>query len=174
MTKISLNRNEYISSCEQLLTISCILAGFAFSGLIALPAIESKTFHSILLDMGGVLENVFTWAYYFLFFSTLCFLSTIMTILVYKANGYFIPIKKLKRIHLISNLIFSFAIATLLMAVVVFGIPTTMGLWGAIFMGIGVSTCFLWENLVPWQKQIRIKQMEQEEAASKQNQDTKG
>lgn len=171
MDKIALNRNEHIGSCEQLLTISCILAGFSFSGLIALPGIDLKNFKSILLDMGGNLESSFAWAYYFLFFSTLCFLGTIITILVYKANGYFIPIKKLKRIHLVSNFIFSMAIATLLMAVVVFGVPTVLGLWGAICIGVGFSSCFLWENLVPWQKQIRIKQMEQEDA---QNVDRKG
>ncbi|NUM36807.1 MAG: hypothetical protein HUU50_19870 [Candidatus Brocadiae bacterium] len=171
MDKISLTRNEYVNSCEQLLTIGCILAGFAFSGLIALPGIDVKAFQNIALDMGGNLEASFSWSYYFLFFSTLCFLGTIVIILVYKANGYFIPIKKLKRIHLVSNLIFSIAIATLLMAVVVLGIPTIAGLWGAIFIGLGVSSCFLWENLVPWQKKIRLRQMEEEGSIS---QDEKG
>lgn len=167
MGKISLTREECIVSCEHLLTISCILAGFAFSGLIALPSMDLKLFEKILEYFGGTFEGSFYWSYYFLFFSTLSFLGTIITILVYKAGGYWIPIKKLKRIHLVSNLIFSLAIATLIMAVILCGIPTIWGLYGAIFIGVGMATCFIWENLVPWQKEKRNRQMEEEKGEEK-------
>ncbi len=163
MEKKFLTRDALTNSCEQLMTVSCILAGFAFSGLIALPGMETSLFQKIVAYFHGNFDLGFYSTFYFLFFSTICFLSTILTILVYKAGGYLIPIKKLKRIHLISNLIFSFAISTLLVAVVTFGIPTNEGIWGGIAIGIAVGACFIWENLVPWQRRLRLHQLENEE-----------
>ena len=162
MGNLSAKRNDYITSCEQLMTISCILAGFAFSGLIALPGIDQKLYEKILTYFSGNFDFSFYYTFSFLFFSTLCFLGTILTILVYKASGYLIPIKKLHRVHLISNLIFSTAVASLFVSVIVFGIPTQLGLMFGIFVGIGVGGCFVWENLVPWQKNKRIQQLSQE------------
>jgi len=154
-----------VNSCEQLMTISCILAGFAFSGLIALPSLEKELFQKIVNYFEGDFNLGFCCAFYFLFFSTICFLSVILTILVYKASGYLIPIKKLKRVHLVSNLIFSLAVATLLVSVITFGIPTWPGLLGGLFLGLSVSACFVWENLVPWQHNRRLQQLEQETQA---------
>ncbi len=155
-------RDALVISCEQLMTISCILAGFAFSGLIALPGMESILFQKIIDYFQGNFDLGFYYTFYFLFFSTICFLSTILTILVYKAGGYLIPIKKLRRIHLISNLIFSIAIATLLVSVITFGIPTFEGLIGGVLLGLAVAACFIWENLIPWQRQKRLQQLQVE------------
>ena len=162
MEKLTLKRDDYIESCEQLMTISCILGGFSFSGLIALPSMELKLFSKIIMHFQGSLNIAFYGSFYLLFFSTICFLGTILSILVYKACGYFIPLKKLKRIHLISNLIFSFALSSLLMSVIIFGIPTWYGVVGSIICGIMLSGCFIWENLVPWQRKFRLKQMQKE------------
>ena len=163
MTKVTLTRKDYVASCDQLLTTSCILAGFAFSGLIALPSIDQQLFAKIVHFFAGSFDLAFFNSYYFLFFSTLCFLCTILTILVYKASGYLIPIKKLWRVHLISNLIFSLAIASLLISVIILGIPSRYGLSIAIICGVGVASCFLWENMVPWQKQKRLQQLQLEQ-----------
>ena len=163
MSKVTLTRKDYVDSCDQLLTTSCILAGFAFSGLIALPSMNQNLFAKIVSFFHGSFDLAFFYSYYFLFFSTLCFLCTILTTLVYKASGYLIPIKKLWRVHLISNLIFSFAIATLLISVIILGIPSRWGLLIAISCGVGVAGCFIWENMVPWQKRKRIEQMQLEQ-----------
>lgn len=80
-------RDDCVTSCEQLMTISCILAGFTFSGLIALPGLEKELFQKIVNYFQGDFDLGFCCTFYFLFFSTICFLSVILIILVYKASG---------------------------------------------------------------------------------------
>lgn len=164
MEEVEIKRSTYITSCEQLLTISCILAGFAFSGLVALPGIEKTLYQKIIHYFRGDFNLSFLFSFYTLFFSSLCFLCTILIVLVYKAGGYLIPIKKIKMVHFVSNVVFSLAIATLTMSVIMFGIPNTLGFYISIICGVGVSACFIWENMIPWQKKIRIKQIENEKA----------
>ena len=160
---IQQKKSDYISSLNQLMTTSCILAGFAFSGLISLPGIEKEMFSKIVDYFSGDLSLGFYTAFYTLFFSTICFLSTIMVILVYKVSNFTVPFAKLKFIHLVANLTFSIAISALMMSVISFGIPNYMGVCLAIFLGVTVGGSFIWENLLPKQHQKRIQQVEEEQ-----------
>lgn len=153
-------RSDYVSGLTQLMTISCILAGFAFSGLIALPGLDSDLFKKIVKYFQGDFETAFYLSFYALFLATLCFLCTIMIILVYQVSGFFVPMWKLKRIHFVSNVVFSVAIACLMISVITFGMPSRNGCIGAITMGIGVAFCFIWENMVPSQHRRREMQIE--------------
>ena len=160
---IQQKKSDYISSLNQLMTTSCILAGFAFSGLISLPGIEKEMFSKIVDYFSGDLSLGFYTSFYTLFFSTICFLSTIMVILVYKVSNFTVPFAKLKFIHLVANLTFSIAISALMMSVISFGIPNYMGVCLAIFLGVTVGGSFIWENLLPKQHQKRIQQVEEEQ-----------
>ncbi|BBM83821.1 hypothetical protein [Candidatus Uabimicrobium amorphum] len=160
---IQQKKSDYIGSLNQLMTTSCILAGFAFSGLISLPGIEKEMFSKIVHYFSGDLSLGFYASFYTLFFSTICFLSTIMIILVYKVHNFTIPFAKLRNIHLIANLTFSIAISALMMSVISFGIPNYMGICLAIFLGVVVGGSFVWENLLPKQHQKRIQQVEDEQ-----------
>lgn len=158
-----LKRDDYIRSLDQLMTTSCILAGFAFSGLIALPSIDRSVFDKIVILVHGSFSQACCYFFYALFFSTLCFLFTIMTILVYKVSNYMVPLPKLRRIHWVANGTFSFAIAALTVAVITFGYPNTLGIVIATAVGLGIASCFLWENMVPWQRKRRCQQMSKEQ-----------
>jgi hypothetical protein len=160
---IQQQRESYTNSLGQLLTISSILAGFTFSGLIALPSISSELFQKIIDIFQGDLMRTLYIVFFSMFFSTLCFLATISTIMVYKINNYTIPIQKLKRMHLIANFTFSMATAFLMIAVIAFAIPTWIGISLALFTGIGVAMSFLWENMLPSQRRKRELQLEQEQ-----------
>jgi len=161
-------RQNYVSSLEQLTTASSILAGFAFSGLLALPSISDALFGKIVQLFQGDFERTFQVSFYALFFSTLCFLSTLIIIMVYKISNYMIPVKKLKRIHTVSNFTFSIALAFLMISVICFAVPSLYGLGMALFMGIAISSNFLWENMLPSQRKRREEQvraeLEQEQA----------
>lgn len=160
---MKLERSDYIQSLEQLITVSCILAGFSISGLIALPGIEYPLYGKIVEFFDGDFNLAFYFCFYALFFSTVSFLGTIMIVLVYKIHNYFIPRKKLVRVHFVSNMVFSFAIATLMVAVITFAIPTMAGAIGSVILGAGMSICFIWENMLPWQRKKREQQMQKEE-----------
>ena len=155
-------RSHFINSLEHLITISGILAGFAISGLIALPGIEGSQYRKVISYFQGNFDMAFLVCFYALFFSSICFLGTIMIILVYKISNYFVPFNKLRRIHLISNMAFSFAVASLTIAVISFGIPTCIGVIGAFVVGLGMAMCFIWENMVPWQRKKREEQLSKE------------
>ncbi|WP_372369197.1 hypothetical protein [Candidatus Uabimicrobium sp. HlEnr_7] len=156
-------KSDYIESLNQLMTTSCILAGFAFSGLISLPGIEKEMFSKIVIYFSGDLDLGFYTSFYTLFFSTICFLSTIMVILVYKVSNFTVPFKKLRFIHLVANLTFSIAISALMMSVISFGIPNYIGVLLAVFLGVTVGGSFIWENLLPKQQQKRIEQVKKEQ-----------
>jgi hypothetical protein len=160
--KTYLERSDYIRSLDQLLTISAILSGFAFSGLIALPSIDESLLKRTISMLAGDFELVFYTSFYALFFATLCFLSTIMTVFVYRVGNYLIPLPKLQRVHLIANLVFSLAIAALIISVVALGIPNRLGILVGITFGMGVAACFIWENMVPWQRKRREQQLQKE------------
>lgn len=155
-------RESHISSLNQLMTISGILTGFAFSGLMTLPSIDLDLYNKIVESFQGDLTVALAISFYALFFSSLCFLSTIMTVLIYRIGNYFVPLNKLRRIHIVSSLLFSIAISSLLISVICFGIPNETGILIALAMGLGVGTCFVWENMVPWQKRVREKQIARE------------
>lgn len=169
---IQQKKSDYIGSLNQLMTTSCILAGFAFSGLISLPGIEKEMFSKIVDYFSGDLSLGFYTSFYTLFFSTICFLSTIMVILVYKVSNFTVPFAKLKFIHLIANLTFSIAISALMMSVISFGIPNYMGVCLAVFLGVTVGGSFIWENLLPRQQQKRIQQVEEEQKRAEENTQT--
>lgn len=159
---MTMDRSDYIRSLEQLLTTSCILAGFSISGLIALPGIEDTVYSKIVSYFEGDFNFAFYVCFYALFFSTLSFLGTIMIVLVYRINNYFVPMKKLRFMHFVANMVFNFAIATLMVAVITFGIPTMSGIIASAVIGLGMAGCFIWENMVPWQRKRREEQIKKE------------
>lgn len=166
---MKLERSDYIRSLEQLLTISCILAGFTFSGLISLPGVEvskSALYSQIVDYFQGNATMALCVSFYALFLSTIGLIGTIMIVLVYKINNYFVPTAKLRFVHLVSNFVFSFAIATLVVAVVSFGIPSLSGLLASVFIGVGMAACFIWENMLPSQHRRREEQIRKENAAA--------
>lgn len=140
-------RKLAIDSLEQLLTVSCILAGFAFSGLIALPGIEIQILNQ--LSQGVPLaapDLAFRVAYYAMFFSTLLFLGAILIILVYQTSNFQIPSKKLRSIQVKVSILFSFAIGCLIVSVCALGLPGKSGIIVGAVMGVVVTTGFVRES----------------------------
>lgn len=160
--KSRLEHADYVQGLDQLFTVSCILAGFSFSGLIALPGISRELFDKFVQMVSSNVEFALLCTFYTLFFATVCFLGTIMTVFVYKVGNYFVPMNKLRRIYLVANLVFSLAIASLMISVVSFGVPTREGMVVGVAMGVGVAACFIWENMVTWQRKKREEQIERE------------
>ena len=140
-------RQAAIGSLEQLLTVSCILAGFAFSGLIALPGIQVK-------QLAGLAGNIpladpllaFCVAYYALFFSTLFFLGVILIILVYQTSNFRITLQKLLRIQAKVSILFSCAIGCLVVSVCSLGLPGKVGITIGVVAGIVVTIGFFVES----------------------------
>ncbi len=164
--KDKLNRQEYVQSLDQLFTVCSILSGFAFSGLIAIPGMEPELFAKIANYLDGNTDIGFYGSFYALFFCTLFFLSSIMTILVYKASNYTIPIHKLRNVYLTVNVMFSLAIATLMVSVIIFAMPSWLGVFFAFVIGSSIAGSFLWENLLPSQRAKREKQLASESEVS--------
>jgi hypothetical protein len=165
---MKLERADYVRSLEQLLTVSGILAGFATSGLIALPGIDESLYNNIVQYSEGDFGLAFYFCFYAILLSTLSFLGTIMIVVVYKVHNYFIPIAKLRRVHFISNIVFNIGVAALIMAVIAFGIPNKVGVFGSMVIGLGMAACFIWENMLPWQRKKREQQMLQEQEKNSQ------
>lgn len=151
-------REETVESLEQLMTTSCILAGFTLSGLLAIPSVDKEIFAHIVQLLQGNVERTLIITHYCLFLTTCFLLGTIVPIIVYKGCHYRIPLKKLKRVHFIANFLFSLALAGLVIGVISFGLPNIQGLVIAVLFGSMITLDFLYENLNPW----RAKQREQQ------------
>ena len=158
-----IQRDKFVNSLEQLTTMSGLLAGFSFGGLIALPSLSPKLFKYITDLLGGTFAQAFYISFYSLFFASIGFIFTIIIVMTYKINGYMIPFNKLRRVHFISNMIFSFAIAALLISVITFAIPSMEGIIISFALGIGAAGSFLWENMLPAMRRKREAQMKAEE-----------
>ncbi len=156
-------RAHYIDSLEQLTTIGGLLAGFSFGGLLAWPNLNPDLFKYITELLGGTFIRTFYISFYSLFFATIGFIFTMIIVMTYKISGYMIPFAKLRRVHFISNMIFSFAMAALLISVVVFAIPSMTGIIISFALGLGAAGSFLWENMLPSMRRKREAQMKQEE-----------
>lgn len=158
-------REEIIESLEHLMTTSCILAGFTFSGLIAVPSMDITLFEKFVFFLQGDLTRTLFLTFYALFFTTVLLLGTIVSILVVKGTQYHFPIKKLRRVHFVSNMLFSFALAGLMFTVIIFGLPNSVGIFIASGLSIYIAIAFVYENFNPYRFQQRTQQIKKEETS---------
>jgi hypothetical protein len=82
--------------------------------------------------------------------------------MVFRIGQFMIPLRRLQRVSVIANLMFSLAVACLMFSVIAFALPTRWGLVIASVVGLGTALEFIWENMVPLNRARRQRQLSEE------------